>query len=56
MLDIRTTTLFDEERNQDGEVDVLEWGSKHSVVFSFTNPNDTYMIELHNITAAFRNS
>ena len=38
------------------KVDVLEWGSKHRVVFSFTNPKNTDVIELHNITAAFRNS
>ena len=50
-------TIFDEQVSEEGEPNLLyDKLRKHRVLFSFTNPTDTHMIELHNITASFRDT
>ena len=50
-------TIFEEQVSEEGEPNVItDSQQKHRVIFSFTNPSDTHVIELHNITASFRDA
>ena len=50
-LDFRVATFYDEHESSEGEFDELEWGQSQRIVFSLTNPSNSSVIRLDNITA-----